>query len=599
MDSVDIVKLDTEPGKKSIKELRNELKALKDEMSNLDAGSDAFYEIANKAGEVKHQIDEINESVAGASADFGDMLSSGTKTVQGIMGGFQAAQGALTLFGVESEEVTKAIQKMQASMAVIQGLDSIDKGIKGFKKFTTAIKASSNGLGGFKNALIATGLGALVVVLGSIIANWDEFTNAIGLSEEKMNKLGEVVGGVMNVLKGSLQSVTSAITKLVTGDFKGAMQTFKDGFNLKKLYNEGVEQAITKRQEEEQEKRAQASADAFAKYKNQKEEQLNIELEKNKRSTASSEEKLAREIEIEQERLGLYKEGTLEYEQQLTKISQLQAKVGEDERRAAEEKAERERQEREEQEQKEAQELERRKEEEASKIQSLKNSYLTEEELYAQNIQTKRDLLKQSLEDGVIDEQTYAELSKQIDDEVTQHEIDNAEKVKEAQKAKAQLAVQTITTIASNAATILNQLADEQDKNSKEGFENSKKLQIAAATMSMLSGIIGAWNSAMALPAPASFIIGALETATTVALGAMQINKIKQQKFDGGGSSGGAASVSNSAVSSTIIPPVQYSNAVQGAETQQAIGESKAYVSVTEIESVGSRVEVAENESRY
>lgn len=282
MDSVDIVKLDTEPGKKSIKELRNELKALKDEMSNLDAGSDAFYEIANKAGEVKHQIDEINESVAGASADFGDMLSSGTKTVQGIMGGFQAAQGALTLFGVESEEVTKAIQKMQASMAVIQGLDSIDKGIKGFKKFTTAIKASSNGLGGFKNALIATGLGALVVVLGSIIANWDEFTNAIGLSEEKMNKLGEVVGGVMNVLKGSLQSVTSAITKLVTGDFKGAMQTFKDGFNLKKLYNEGVEQAITKRQEEEQEKRAQASADAFAKYKNQKEEQLNIELEKNK-----------------------------------------------------------------------------------------------------------------------------------------------------------------------------------------------------------------------------------------------------------------------------------------------------------------------------
>jgi hypothetical protein len=44
----------------------------------------------------------------------------------------------------------------------------------------------------------------------------------------------------------------------------------------------------------------------------------------------------------------------------------------------------------------------------------------------------------------------------------------------------------------------------------------------------MFSGIMAAWTSSMALPAPASFILGAIQTAATAALGSVQIAKIKQ-----------------------------------------------------------------------
>lgn len=231
------IELDSKQALTSVKDLQKALKATKDEMVGLEAGSDAFSQAANRAGELKHQIDEINQAVRGASSDFGDMVGNVAKAGAGITGAFQAAQGALSLFGVESENVTEAIAKMQSMMALTQGLAAIDEGIKSFRKFTTAVTSGSSKM---KVALTSTGIGAIAIVLGSIIANWDEFTKAIGLSEEQMSKFGEVASGVMNVLKGSLKSLTLSITKLVTGDIKGAWETVKEGFDVKKLYAEGV-----------------------------------------------------------------------------------------------------------------------------------------------------------------------------------------------------------------------------------------------------------------------------------------------------------------------------------------------------------------------
>ena len=67
-------------------------------------------------------------------------------------------------------------------------------------------------------------------------------------------------------------------------------------------------------------------------------------------------------------------------------------------------------------------------------------------------------------------------------------------------------------------------------------------------------------------------------------------------KFDGGGS---GANVSSSSVASTIMPPVQYSQAVQGASTEGAIKDTKVYVTETDITSTINKVSVQENENRY
>ena len=62
-ETIKVVEINTDPAKKSIKDLRKELLELKNQMANLEEGGDEFLEIANKAGELKHQLDEINESV--------------------------------------------------------------------------------------------------------------------------------------------------------------------------------------------------------------------------------------------------------------------------------------------------------------------------------------------------------------------------------------------------------------------------------------------------------------------------------------------------------------------------------------------------------
>lgn len=45
-ETIKVIQIDTDPAKKSIKDLRKELKEYKDQMANLEEGSDAFLEVA-------------------------------------------------------------------------------------------------------------------------------------------------------------------------------------------------------------------------------------------------------------------------------------------------------------------------------------------------------------------------------------------------------------------------------------------------------------------------------------------------------------------------------------------------------------------------
>lgn len=151
---------------------------------------------------------------------------------------------------------------------------------------------------------------------------------------------------------------------------------------------------------------------------------------------------------------------------------------------------------------------------------------------------------------------------------------------------------------------IFSALAADQDKKTKSGFEKQKKLQIASATMQMLAGLVGAWTSAMSLPFPASIIAGASTSAMIGAMGAIQISKIKKQKFDGGGDSGGASTSSASASASTtaltnLQSPVQYSAEVQGASVEQQTKENRVYVVESDITNVQNRVQTVEAESTF
>jgi len=270
---VEEVKIQTGESTRTVKELRQELKDLKDQLLNTQKGTEEYGEAMRKAANIQKELKDQMQEVNNSAMDFGQMMGNSTKIMAGVSGAITAATGALSLFGIENEEAQKKITAtMTALIGITQGLSAMDNGIKAFKALTIAINASSKSLGVFKTALISTGIGALVVILASIIAYWDEFTEAIGLSSEQMERLGDIARGVFNVLASGLKGIAQALGKLLKGDFAGAWQSLKDGFNVVQNFNDGVTASVNKREEErtrkareEAAKRAQAAEQEYQK----------------------------------------------------------------------------------------------------------------------------------------------------------------------------------------------------------------------------------------------------------------------------------------------------------------------------------------------
>jgi len=165
-------------------------------------------------------------------------------SLAGVAGGFSAVQGVMALFGKENKNVEAALLKVNAAMALSQGLQAVGESVDSFRQLGAVIKSTSvfqaayNFVMGekvaiqkldtatiiadtaatkaqavatntatvattgsttamklFRAALIATGVGALVVALGLVIANFDKISNWIAKSP-----LGSLAKGVSNLV---------------------------------------------------------------------------------------------------------------------------------------------------------------------------------------------------------------------------------------------------------------------------------------------------------------------------------------------------------------------------------------------------------------
>ena len=153
------------------------------------------------------------------------------------------------------------------------------------------------------------------------------------------------------------------------------------------------------------------------------------------------------------------------------------------------------------------------------------------------------------------------------------------------------------------ASDMLGSLASMQDTTTKEGFEKNKKLQIASATMAMLSGIINVWQSAMSKENSWMTIWGQVAAGTSLsammlATGLAQINQIKSTTFEGGGGCGSVAAPSLTALNA-IQNPVETVTQVQGASTEADVQDTRVYVLESDIYNTSKKVNVTQNEATF
>ena len=194
------VKAESEQATGQFKNLKQELRSIEGELNKMassgDTGSEAFKKLQQRAGQVKDQIGDTKSAIKALSSDT-FKLDAFSQAAQGIAGGFAAAQGAMALFGSENKAVEEAIKKTQGAMALLQGVTAITNILQKESAFsqlflakaqqanTVATEGAAVATKGFSKALIATGIGAIVVLIGTLVAYWDDLKSAVsGVSQE-------------------------------------------------------------------------------------------------------------------------------------------------------------------------------------------------------------------------------------------------------------------------------------------------------------------------------------------------------------------------------------------------------------------------------
>lgn len=232
-----VIELDIQTNEKSLKaqlkEAQTEVQKLADKFG---ATSQEAVNAAKKAAQLKDAIGDAASLTDSFNPDA--KFNALSKSIGGVLDGFQAFEGALGLVGVEGEAVQETMLKVQSAMALSQGIQGVFEARDSFKQLGAVIKDAAVKLGiltvvkeadtvataenviateaqvvanqqaavsfkttgvvaktslnGIKGAIAATGIGLLVIALGAIVVYWDDIKAAVSGVSSEQQKLNEL-----------------------------------------------------------------------------------------------------------------------------------------------------------------------------------------------------------------------------------------------------------------------------------------------------------------------------------------------------------------------------------------------------------------------
>lgn len=190
---VKILSVDVGDAETSVKQMRKEIKLLKDALLNLDESTEDYNKVLGALSDRMFALRDMNEIARYSAADLGEQIATVNRVATGLAAGFGAVQGAMALFGSESEVLEKTMVKLQATIALVQGLQGMEglgKDLKAasvqFRSAISSVKAFITSLSGVQKAVLATGIGALAVAIGLLTA-------AIIKSREETSKYSSTI----------------------------------------------------------------------------------------------------------------------------------------------------------------------------------------------------------------------------------------------------------------------------------------------------------------------------------------------------------------------------------------------------------------------
>ena len=169
----------------SFEQVYGELQPLTTRMGEAE---DRLYELANAGQTASQEYQDLLETVGryrkiqiqtdlavdSAATTMAQKLGG---ALGGVTAGFELGQGVMGAFGAESEQVEKALLKVQSAMAIAQGVQGIKESIPMFMSLRTAAMTAFAGMTTASKIFMTAGIGVLITGVGLLMANFDKVAN--------------------------------------------------------------------------------------------------------------------------------------------------------------------------------------------------------------------------------------------------------------------------------------------------------------------------------------------------------------------------------------------------------------------------------------
>ena len=216
-DSIRIINKTVQNQLKQEKEQEGSLRSLRAQLSNLTAEYDALSEAERKGArgeELKRSINEVTDALKDGE--------EGTQRYYRNVGNYKEA----------------IIEAANANIPFVEQINQMVTSVTGLKDYLSGVKeemvAVTSGTSGLtkvlkllKVALVSTGIGALVVALGSLVSWFTKTQKGI----ETANKIMGAFGATLNVIIDRVSKLGSALVNLFTGNFKQSGEDAKAVFS--------------------------------------------------------------------------------------------------------------------------------------------------------------------------------------------------------------------------------------------------------------------------------------------------------------------------------------------------------------------------------
>lgn len=644
-ETIQIIRIETGEAVKSVNDLRENVKILKDRLGDLEIGTteyqDTLEELKVNQAAVKDamyattaSMDDLTKSATGTSNSYNSLvhrMASLKEELRATDVSTEQGKERFKELAAQINEVNDTLKDMDALQGNFQrnvgnypglmktfsgSLDALDKGLK----------ATAGGVGGLKEGFDALAVNPAFTILGIVINLFGSLADTLKEDKttmESVNKAGVSLEPVFKLLQGILEKIVNivadligkvsafvrsnglipkiidgvvgvgnAILKFVIAPFKGviaAIKVFKEqgvkGLgNAAKAFANEMKTGISFKSNYQAGESIVDAITAGVKSKKKDVSDAGKDVIKSLKDGIDMElDKMIQELdkELEQDIARMLKK-----QEDANKIANSIAQG----RLANLDKAAKH--------QLELNDIlvedDREKAEKAYQIQlSANERRLAALEQFAQDALERGDL-----DAYLAYDQERADLEVEIETNALREKKRLRDQDTKDAKEKAKQQMEVMQSVASATSGILGSIADmyeSDEKNSEKNANKIKGLRIAAATIDTISGAVGAFMQAAAtIPPPMGAIIGGIQAAAVTAAGIAQIAKIKSTKVSGSASnSAPTAPAVTSAPARTM--DIQQVRSVTSASEEDRLNQM---ASDQRVVLVMSDLEVKQNQSR-